>query len=50
MLKRELKEEAGLTIITCVKGPTFANGSNYFHVCTDQTPADKDAVVVGLTL
>lgn len=49
MLRRERNEEARFITIALVKGPVFASGTNYFHVHTDQDPADRNASVVGLT-
>jgi hypothetical protein len=38
VLTRELKQSAGVTEFTCVKGPRKFRGIDYFHVMTKQTP------------
>jgi hypothetical protein len=50
VLCRELGEEASITAITRVKGPLYRNGTNYYHVRTDQKPSNRDAVVMGFTI
>ena len=50
VLCRELGGEVSITTMTRVMGPLYRNGTNYYHVRTDQTPSNGDAVVMGFTM